>query len=140
MVLAMMSRKRTIEPDFPTSRGVMRVSLEARLLCLLLRLAADDEGRSPGDPWVLTGKLYPSDRDALDRIPLWLDELEREKLIERYAHEHEAYVRLVDWYEHQRVDRPTPSKLPAPPSESREPREGLARPRKEGCQALGLHR
>ena len=124
MVLVMMTRKRTIEPDFYTRRGVTRVSPLARLLVMGLRSYADDEGRMRGDPRLIAGALYPCDGpDVHAQIPGWLDELEREKLIERYVVDDEVHIRIVDWYEHQCVDRPTPSKLPASPQELANPRE-----------------
>ena len=122
-----MSRIRTIQPHFPKSRSMGRVSRDARLLFIQLWLVADDAGRLRLDHEALLDELYPNDTDAPMFLTAWLDELEREKCIERYGVGDEAFLRVVKWRKHQTVDRPSPSLYPAAPREAREAREELPR-------------
>ena len=103
-----------------------RVSRDARLLFIQLWLVADDAGRLALNPAVLVEALYPCDEDATASFASWLDELEREGCVERYSAEGRDYLRIVKWRQHQTIDRPTPSLLPAAP---REPREESGRSR-----------
>ena len=112
-----------------------RVSRESRLLFVLLWTVADDAGRSRADPVLLAGLLYCRDADAVELLPGWLDELERERCIERYAVDDVEYLRVVRWRKHQKIDRPTPSRLPTAPSEPRAPREGSRAAREESSES-----
>jgi hypothetical protein len=56
-------------------------------------------------------------------VAIWLDEFEREGMIERYRVEDVEYMRAVNWRKHQRVDRPTQSRLPPSPRETAKARE-----------------
>jgi hypothetical protein len=125
-----MSRIRTIQPNFPKSRSMGRVSRDARLLFIQLWLVADDTGRLLFDHQTLVEDLYPEDPDASTFLTAWLDELEREKCIERYQVNDGAFLRIVKWRKHQIVDRPTPSSYPPAPREAREPREESPRMQK----------
>jgi hypothetical protein len=118
-----MARIRTIQPHFPKSRSMGRVSRDARLLFIQLWLVADDAGRLRLDHEALLEDLYPNDTDAPLFLTAWLDELEREKCIERYTVGDESFLRVVKWRKHQAVDRPSPSSYPAAPREAREARE-----------------
>jgi hypothetical protein len=120
-----MPRIRTIQPTFAKSPSMGRVSREARLLFILLWLEADDAGRLRADPFELAGRLYPHDDDAVELILVWLDQLEGEGCIERYIVKGEALLRIVRWRQYQKVDHPTPSRLPLSPAEwaAREARE-----------------
>lgn len=120
-----MPRIRTIQPYFPRSTSMVHVSRDARLLFIQLWTVADDCGRARAAPAELAATLYPADADAPALLPDWLGELEREGCIERYTVEEVDYLRIARWRKHQRIDRPTPSRLPPAP------REPLASPREE---------
>lgn len=92
-----------------------KVSREARLLFLLLFTVVDDGGRTRAASRLLASLLYPYDEDASDLITGWLDELEHEGCIQRYLIESATYLQITKWRDHQKIDKPTPSKLPAPP-------------------------
>jgi hypothetical protein len=124
-----MARTRIIRPGFSQMPAVGRLSREARLLLVLMPTVADDAGRLPLDHQMLAERLYPFDSDVLVLLPGWLEELERQHFIERYAVEDLEYLRLINWRRLQKIDRPTRSRLPAPPSEplaSHEAREESA--------------
>src|SRR5438874_1742785 len=111
-----MARARTIKPDFMRSRSMRKVSGMARLTFIQLWLVADDEGRIVAGQQLLAHRLYPGDREAADRLPGWLDELEGQHCIERYAVDRLDYLRIVNWRRHQKIYHPTPSRLPARPA------------------------
>jgi hypothetical protein len=112
-----MARIRTIQPGFPKSPSMGRVSFHARLLFIQLWLVADDAGRLRADLHELARQLYPQDGDVAMALLAWLDELESEGCIERYGSDGSDYLRIVRWHEYQKVDRPTASRLPLSPSE-----------------------
>ena len=118
-----MPRLRTIRPNFAQIPAVGRLSRDARLLFIEMWTVADDAGRLRFVPDLLVEQLFPFDTDALMLLPSWLDELERERLIERYSIEDADYLRVLHWRRLQSIDRPTRSRLPASPSESLASRE-----------------
>jgi hypothetical protein len=115
-----MARARTIKPHFMRSRSMRAVSGMARLTFIQLWLVADDEGRLSAHPRPLAHLLYPGDREAAERLPGWLDELEGQQCIERYMVDRLEYLRIVNWRKHQKIYHPTPSRLPARPVVSRQ--------------------
>lgn len=121
-----MGRIRTIKPEFPQSESMGRVSREARLLFILLWTLVDDSGRTRAASRMLASLLYPYDDDARDLVEDWLDELDQEGCLVRYEHEGQTYLQIVNFLQHQKIDKPTPSKLP----EFREESRILARPRR----------
>ena len=108
-----MARIRTIKPEFPQSESMGRVSREARLCFVLLWTLADDAGRLRGNSRMLASLLYPYDNDAPKRITVWMDELQHEKCIVQYSADGNAYVQICNWLMHQKIDRPSMSKIPA---------------------------
>ena len=118
-----MARIRTIKPELPQSESMGRVSRDARLCFILLWTLADDEGRLRGNSRMLASLLFPYDDDAKDLIQGWLNELSKEGCIVAYTHESDSYVQIHKWLKHQKIDRPSPSKIPAPLIDSDSPRE-----------------
>lgn len=114
-----MSRIRTIKPEFPHSESMGRVSRDARLLFVLLWTLCDDEGRTRAASRMLASLLFPYDDDAPRLIDGWLDELEREGCVIRYSIEGSAYLQVAKWLNHQKIDRPSKSKIPPPGEGSR---------------------
>lgn len=111
-----MARIRTIKPELPQSESMGRVSREARLLFIQLFTLADDEGRARAASRLLASLLYPYDRDAGDLIDGWLGELERERSVRLYEVDGNRYLQIEKWLTHQKIDKPTKSRLPAPPA------------------------
>ena len=106
-----MARIRTIKPEFPQSESMGRVSREARLCFVLLWTIADDEGRLRGNSRMLASLLYPYDDDAPSLIDGWLTELEREGCIVRYSVDGASYLQIAKWLSHQKIDKPSKSKI-----------------------------
>ena len=118
-----MARIRTIKPELPQSESMGRVSRDARLCFILLWTLADDEGRLRGNSRMLASLLFPYDDDAKDLIQGWLNELSKEGCIVAYTHESDSYVQIHKWLKHQKIDKPSQSKIPAPLIDSDNPRE-----------------
>ncbi len=118
-----MARIRSIKPEMPQSESLGRVSREARLLFIMLFTICDDAGRTRAASRLLASLLYPYDDDAPGLIPVWLGELEKEGCIRRYEVDGSHYLEIPKWLEHQKIDRPSASKLPSPREPSSKPRE-----------------
>ena len=114
-----MARIRTIKPEFPQSESMGRVSREARLCFVLIWTICDDSGRTRAASRMLASLLYPYDDDAANHIEGWLDELEAEGCIVRYAVDGSHYLQVKKWSDHQKIDKPSKSRIPTPPEPSR---------------------
>lgn len=130
-------RIRSIKPEFFRDPKVAKVSLSARLLMIGLLTEADDEGRLLGSSKLLAGSLFPHD-DAVSpgRVTRWTDELEGNRLVQRYEVESIEYLFIITFKRHQRISHPTPSKLPPPPEFLRSG-SGTSRPKSAREQGTG---
>ena len=122
-----MARIRSIKPEFTQSESMGRVSREARLLFILLWTICDDAGRTRAASRMLASILYPFDADAGKRIEGWLEELEGEHCIVRYEVDGSNYLQVRNRLIHQKIDRPSASRIPPFDESSRV----LATPREE---------
>ncbi len=129
-----MARIRTIKPEFPHSESMGRVSREARLCFILLWTVADDVGRLRGNSRMLASLLYPYDDDAKNRIDGWLKQLSSEGCIARYEVAGTSYIEICNWLSHQKIDKPSASKLPAFDESSRI----IENPREQSAMDLDL--
>ena len=114
-----MARIRTIKPEFPQSESMGRVSRDARLAFILLWTIADDSGRLRGNSRMLASLLFPYDEDAPKLIDRWLAELEKEGCIQKYQNGSDHYIQIINWTKHQKIDKPSPSKINPPLESSR---------------------
>jgi hypothetical protein len=109
-----MARIRTIKPEFFTSLTIADLPLTARLTFIGLWTHVDDAGRCVDDARLIKAAAWPlDDRTAAD-IEIDLKLLTESSLITRYMLNQKRYLVVTGWSEHQRINRPTPSKLPAP--------------------------
>jgi hypothetical protein len=106
------ARIRSIKPEFPQSESMGNVSRDARLTFIQLWTIADDEGRLRGNSRMLASLLFPYDDDAPGLIDGWLKELEDEGCIVRYTSGKQNYIQLCNWLVHQKIDKPSKSKIP----------------------------
>lgn len=110
-----MARIRTIKPEFFTSLTVASISVEARLTFIGLWTHVDDEGRCVDDARLVKAAVWPlDDRTAAD-VERDLQALTESSLIARYEAGGRRYLAVRGFAEHQRINRPTPTKIPAPP-------------------------
>ena len=109
-----MARIRSVKPEFFTSLDTADLSIPARFLFIGLWTYADDEGRGIADPRLVKADLHPLDDQVSSQdIAALLDELEANRRIERYEVDGRPLFQVVNWH-HQKIDRRTPSKYPAP--------------------------
>lgn len=112
-----MSRIRTIKPDTFRSETLSEVSLAAERTFIGLWTEVDDEGRIKERPAVLNGALWSlRPEHGVREMEHDLDELIERRLICRYEAAGTKYLHVPSWREHQRINRPTKSKLPACPT------------------------
>ncbi|MFH9755703.1 hypothetical protein [Streptomyces griseus] len=112
-----MARIRTIKPEAFVSESLAAVSLTAERTFLGLLTQADDQGRHrdhaaiiAGQLWVLRPEHTPSE------VETDLAQLADAGLICRYkAPDHKRYLHIVTWGLHQKINRPSKSRLPACP-------------------------
>jgi hypothetical protein len=117
-------RIRSIKPEFWESESLGKVSREARLLFIGLFSCCDDVGRARASSRLLASRLYPYDEDAFKRLPGWISELEKQGCIRLYQVGGESYLDIPKWQNHQKIDKPSASKLPSF-DDSREDSRGL---------------
>lgn len=112
-----MGRIRQIKPEFWTSLSIAALSLEARLLFIGLWNHADDEGRCVDDPRLIKAAVFPLDDSVSPHeVSVRLHELSDAGRIRRYEVAGKGYVEVVNWAEHQYVQRARPSRIPPPPT------------------------
>jgi hypothetical protein len=106
-----MPRIRTVKPEFWSHPIMGRLAPEAQLLALALLNFADDEGFFLADPNLVRSNCRPFDDDS-SRTRWALAALVESGWIEVVEHPtHGPIGRVVHFTEHQKVDRPNPSKL-----------------------------
>lgn len=113
-----MARIRTIKPGFFTSLTIAALPLSARITFIGLWTYADDEGRGIDDPRLVKAEVWPLDDGmSVKKVDRDLSRLADAGLIIRYCTEDRPYLQVTNWGEHQRINRPTPSKHPLPTME-----------------------
>jgi hypothetical protein len=89
-----------------------RISREARLLFIMLWTICDDSGRTRAASRMLASLLFPYDDDAPKLIDKWLAELRDQSCIDLYEVDDNLYLQIRNWLKHQKIDKPSPSRLP----------------------------
>lgn len=113
----LLARIRTIKPEAFVSESLAAVSLTAERTFLGLLTQADDQGRHrdhaaiiAGQLWVLRPEHTPTD------VETDLAQLADAELICRYkGPDDKRYLHIVTWSRHQKINRPSKSRLPACP-------------------------
>ncbi|MET8399603.1 hypothetical protein [Streptomyces sp900116325] len=109
-----MARIRTIKPEFFTSLTIADLSPEQRLTFIGLWTHCDDEGRAVDDARLIKAAVWPLDDRAAADIESDLRALTESSLITRYTLNRKPFLAVNGWREHQRINRPTKSRFPAP--------------------------
>ncbi|MEU1343427.1 hypothetical protein [Streptomyces sp. NPDC005827] len=112
-----MARIRTIKPEAFVSESLAAVSLTAERTFLGLLTQADDQGRHRDHAAIITGQLWvlrpehgPTD------VETDLAQLATARLICRYkGPDDKRYLHIVTWHQHQKINRPSKSRLPGCP-------------------------
>lgn len=110
-----MGRIRSIKPEFSQSEAIVALSRDVRLHFIQLWTYADDYGRGKDEPRVIKGAIWPLDDDVSpEQVEAWQCVLAAEGRIVRYTVGGRQFFEVVNWMEHQKPNRRTESKLPAP--------------------------
>lgn len=110
-----MARIRSVKPDYWEDEKIAALCRDSRLLFIGLWNHADDEGRMRANPRYVKSKVFPYDDDV--DVACMLAELSRMRLICLYKSGCQEYLWVRNFKRHQKIDRPQPSQLPAPPEE-----------------------
>lgn len=112
----MRPRIRSLKPEMWADEKIGCLSRDARLLLLGMVTMADDEGRFRARRSELIGHVFPADDDAIDLVNLWVSEIKEQGLVLFYLVDGTPYGAFRNWRRHQRINKPTGSTLPPPPS------------------------
>ncbi len=118
-----MARIRTIKPSFWAAVGGL--SRDARLLAVGLISMADDAGRFVATPAAILGYVYPMDENVTPtQVRKWLGETTSHEgrdgtpFVILYTVNGKRYGYFPRYRKHQKINRPQPSTLPEPPTDS----------------------
>ena len=112
-----MGRIRTIKPEFWEDEKVGMLSRNARLLFIATLNLADDEGLLRWTPAYIKASVFMYDDDmGIRDVNKLMDELVDSGVIFAYAGgvSHQKLALVVNFHKHQRINRPSPGKLPPP--------------------------
>jgi hypothetical protein len=112
-----MSRIRTVKPEWLEDERLSLASPLARVMSIALITLADDEGRGRGNATMLGGRVFPGSENPREDSARALAELVKARYVVLYEAGGQSYFQIRNWAKHQKVDKPTPSRLPAPPPE-----------------------
>lgn len=139
-----MARIRSIKPELRSSEKVNSWPIEVRYFWVLLWGYCDDFGRGKDNARLIVADAFPLDDSiTAEQVDEWLAMLSDAGVIVRYEIAGGRYFYVTNWTEHQKVQHPSKSAIPAPESVSVEPPEILmsvyreTHPRGEGEQGAG---
>ncbi|MFC0844679.1 hypothetical protein ACFH04_13320 [Streptomyces noboritoensis] len=133
-----MARIRTIKPEAFESEDLASVSVTAMLTFFGLLTQADDAGRFRDHPAVIAGRLWALRREHTPaNVAEDLEQLAQAGLVCRYTGcDGKRWLHVVTWDRHQRINRPSDSRLPRCPAH--EAAQGCGECGKTRC-AAGQH-
>jgi len=123
-------RIRTIKPEFwQDGKTARELTRDQRLFYIGLWNVADDEGRFRLNIRSLLGDIFPHDKDLHGAfIEDSLRVLADTGRLVMYALDGERFGQLLHFMEHQRINRPTPSRIPPPPKDLPDTHGSLSEP------------
>lgn len=111
-----MARKRMLSPDIWESESFSSLSDLAKILFIGLISLSDDEGRGKANPSYIKSMLFPYDENRrVADVKSALSEIARCMSTQFYNVNGNEYYCLTNWEKWQKIDKPSKSKLPAPP-------------------------
>lgn len=108
-----MARKRMIDPSIWESEDFSALSNFAKLVFIALFSLADDDGRGRANPVYLRNTIFPYNEDLRSAdIEKALSEISLNMSVIFYSCDGSKYYTLTNWDKWQKIDKPTPSKIP----------------------------
>jgi len=105
-------RIRTVKPEFWRNPDLARLSDFTKLFALALLNYCDDEGYFVADPFIIRGELFPFTEGSLNKFNEALNQLSESSYITLFKGTNGRCYGLVNTFtKHQKINRPTPSKL-----------------------------
>ncbi|MEU5721584.1 hypothetical protein ABZ783_07155 [Micromonospora sp. NPDC047738] len=112
-----MARIRSIKPEFWKSEAIAAHTFRARLTFIGLWTYVDDNGVGIDNPKLVAAELFALEddpREALANVREDLARLHEAGRIRRYTVDGKAYLAIVNWQEHQKIDKPGRPRYPEP--------------------------
>lgn len=111
-----MARKRMLSPDIWESESFSLLSDQAKIVFIGLISLADDDGRGKANPAFIKSTLFPYDeKRRVADVKSALLEIARCMSTQFYSVDGNDYYFMKNWKKWQKIDKPSKSKLPAPP-------------------------
>lgn len=111
-----MARMRSIKPEMFRSFTVSGWPVAVRWTFAGLLTYCDDAGRGADDPRLIKAEVYPIDDEVTARrVDQHLGAIEKTGPLCRYQVDGRRYLHITSWAEHQRINRPTQSRIPPCP-------------------------
>jgi hypothetical protein len=119
-----MARIRSIKPEAAKSLTLASWPREVRLAWHYLSMYLDDRGRGIENLRSILGECFPNDQDVTEKkLTKWLDLMASpprlkpsdEPALCRYQVDGVGYIHAPKWTQHQKINRPTRSRLPSCP-------------------------
>jgi uncharacterized phage protein (TIGR02220 family) len=112
-------RIRSLKPEFWTDKKVASWPIFTRLLFTGLWSAADDYGCGSAEPAIIAASLFPYDMaidpaETMAQVAASISRIATDGRIRLYAVGDETFFEVVNWNRHQKVDRPSKSRIPKP--------------------------
>lgn len=112
-----MARKRMLSPDIWESESFSSLSDLAKIVFISLISHADDEGRGKASAGYVKSMTFPYDEGRrVTDVAKALSEIAQSMSVCFYAVNGSDYYCLTNWAAWQKIDKPSRSKLPAPPT------------------------
>ena len=117
-----MARIRTIKPEAFTSETLSQLDYFTRWTFAGLWTYFDDHGYGRADARLIRAALFPLDDDAtVGKVSKAVTALEEAECLCRFEVDGREYLHAPKWSDHQKVNRPTKSKIPPCPEHENGP-------------------
>jgi hypothetical protein len=104
-----------IKKDFFRDPKIGQLPIPARLLFISLWIQADDFGNGTYDPRLLKAEAFMYDDVSNEDVKQWFEALVAGKLILPYSVDGQSYYNVRNFLKHQKINRPSGCRCPAPP-------------------------
>lgn len=103
-----------IDPEFWSDEKTGKLDFAVQLLFIGMWNFADDEGLIKYSPEYLRSSVFPYKDIPVENMEIWQKKLEEENFLMPYGYANQRYAWIINFRNHQVINRPQPGKLPAP--------------------------